>query len=60
MLELIEDTFGEVDVEMLTVSANIAYHVGYRKVMTDPQQLFPTGEPYADWVWAARYAWEDD
>jgi hypothetical protein len=59
MLELIEDTFGEVDVEMLEVSSNIPYQVGYRKITVDPVKLDEPTQPYADWVWLARY-WEED
>ena len=59
MSELIEEEFGEVDVEMLTVTSNIPYHVGVRKVTVDPTQPYPTGEPYADWVWISRYS-EDE
>ena len=61
MSELIEDEFGEVDVEMLTVTANIAHHVGYRKVTMEPPEIKSPYEPYGEWAWHARYwAWEDD
>ena len=59
MRELIEEVFGEVDVETLSITSNVAHHVGYRKVTMDHAEIKPTYEPWAEWVWHARY-WEDE
>jgi hypothetical protein len=60
MRELIEDIFGEVDVETLSITSNIAYHVGYRRVVLDHTEIKPPYEPWADWVWSARYWAEEE
>ena len=60
MQDVIEDSFGEIDLDMLYLPANIAYHVGHRKVTQELTKVDDTSEPYSDWVWIARYSeWEE-
>ena len=56
MAEIIEDSLGELDLDMISIPINMAHWLGYRKVdydyvRTDHQQ----SSPYEEWVWLSRY-----
>ena len=60
MQDIIEDSFGEMDLDMLYIPAHLAHHIGYRKVTQEVTKSDETNNPYYDWVWIARYwGWEE-
>ena len=55
MQEIIEDAFGEVDIDDLSFTGNITHIVGYRRAESSQFVMEKPEEPYGEWVWISRY-----